>query len=80
MPFPFLVQLAISVALQVIGYLLLPKPPKEVPPELTDFEDPTAEGGRPIPVVWGSGTITGLNILDYKDKSIGKRQVKVSKK
>jgi hypothetical protein len=80
MPFPFLAQLAISVALQVIGYLLLPKPPKEAPPELSDFEDPTAEAGRPIPVVWGSGTITGLNIMDYNDKKIAKRKVGVGKK
>jgi hypothetical protein len=80
MPFPFLAQLAISVALQVIGYLLLPKPPKEAPPELSDFEDPTAEAGRPIPVVWGSGTITGLNIMDFNDKKIAKRKVKVDKK
>lgn len=80
MPFPFIAQIAIAVAMQIIGYLLLPKPPKEAPPELSDFEDPTAEAGRPIPVIWGSGTITGLNLLDFNDKAISSRKVKVSKK
>ena len=80
MPLPFVTQLLVSVAIQIVGYLLLPTTPEETPASLSDFDDPTAEAGRPIIVMWGSGTITGLNILDYNDKAISKRNVSVDKK
>jgi len=78
--FNFLVQLVVGVALQVIGYLLAPKPKKEKPPSVDDLEDPTAEAGRPIPVVFGSMEIQGLNNLGFWDKDIQIRKVKTSKK
>ncbi len=68
------VQLLIGIALNVIGYLLMPKPKPPKPPELEDLENPTAEAGRPIPVVFGSVTVSGLNILWYGDKEIVTRK------
>jgi len=77
---PWFISLLIGLALQVIGYLLMPKPPKPKPPSLEDYEDPTAEAGRPIPVAFGSLTISGLNVLWFGDKEISTREEKVSKK
>lgn len=80
MPVPFLVQLAIGVALNILAYMLAPKPKEPKPPALQDFEGPTAEAGRPIPVFWGNLTITGLNVIGVFDKKIRKRKVEVGKK
>lgn len=76
----FLTQLLVGIALQVIGYLLMPKPPGPKPPTLDDFKDPTAEAGRPIPVVFGSITISGPNHMGFWDKAISTRNRKSSKK
>ncbi len=49
----------------IITYALMPKPPTPKPSEITDFEAPTAEEGRPIPVVFGTVKIKGANVLWY---------------
>lgn len=77
MPIPFLVQLAIGIALSFIGYLLAPKPKAPKPPAAQDMESPTAEAGRPIPVVFGSLTVQSLNNLGYWDKQTIQRDVAV---
>ncbi|WP_288959812.1 hypothetical protein [uncultured Sulfitobacter sp.] len=69
MPLNFLVQLAIAVVLAVLSYVLTPKPKRVKPEAAKDLEDPTAEAGRPIPVVFGTVTVTGPNILWYGEKS-----------
>ena len=74
---PFLIQLAIGVGLQIIGYLLTPKPKAAQPNETKDLEDPTAEGGRPIPVVFGEMEVTGVNILWFGNKNTKVYKVKV---
>ena len=81
MPFPWLmiiVQLVIGLALQVIGFLMMPKTASDKPEEVTDMENPTAEAGRPIPVIFGEppGGVTSLNIIWYGDKSTTTRKVK----
>jgi hypothetical protein len=62
------VYLLIAIAFQVIAFLLAPKPKKQQPPETTDLENPVAERGKPIPVVFGTLTVKGLNVLWYGDK------------
>lgn len=76
----FIAQIAIGLAIAVIGYLLAPKPKPPKPPAVEDLKDPTAEAGRPIPVVFGSGAVTGLNLMGAWDKEIHVRKVKMSKK
>lgn len=66
----FLVLLAIVVALSVISYLLMPKPKAPKPGSVEDLDNPTAEAGREIPVVFGTITTKGLNVLDFGDKSV----------
>jgi len=72
----FLIAFVVALALQVIAYLIMPKP-KQPKTATKDLEYPTAEAGRPIPKVWGKITITGPNILWYGEKDIYKYKVKV---
>lgn len=65
---PFFVQLLIGLAINIIAYLILPKPKVEKPPAAADLEDPVAEAGKPLPVLSGSMTIKGLNILYWGEK------------
>lgn len=59
----------LAIIFNVIAYFLAPKPKKEKPPEVKDVDDPTASAGRPIPVLFGSKSIKGLNVLWFGDKS-----------
>lgn len=65
----FWVQLLIGIALNIVAYLIMPKPKAPKPPAVDDLENPTADAGRPIPVVFGTKTVRGLNVLWYGDKS-----------
>jgi hypothetical protein len=80
MPIPFLVSMAIGIAISFVGYLLMPKPKGPKLPSLSDLEDPTAESGRPIPVLFGSMTIQSPNNLGYWDKEMIKRKARSKKK
>lgn len=59
--------IAIALAVVAIVVAVLPKPPEQKAPSVTDFEVPTAEEGRPIPVVFGVVTVTGSNVVWYGD-------------
>lgn len=61
------VQLAIMIVSAIISYALTPKPPSPKPAALTDFDVPTAEEGRSIPVIFGTVWIKGPNVLWYGD-------------
>ena len=73
---PFLIQLAIGIGLQIIGYLLIGKPKATKPDAVQDMENPTAEAGRPIPVVFGEMEVSGLNIIYFGDKQTFTYKVK----
>jgi hypothetical protein len=63
--FTFAVQLVVSL---VLSYALRPDPPP--PPPAADLEDldvPTAEQGRPVPVLFGRREIAAPNTLWYGD-------------
>lgn len=64
----FLIQLAVGVGLQVLGYLLTGLAKQDKPQEVKDLESPTAEAGRPIPVVFGEVDVKGLNIIYFGEK------------
>jgi hypothetical protein len=67
--------LLIGLALNIIGYLLMPRPKTAKPEAAQDMDNPTADAGRPLPVVFGTLTVKGLNVLDFRDKN--KRTIKV---
>lgn len=58
-----------AIASVAISLLLAPKIKTPKPEAAKDLEDPTAEAGRPIPVVFGTVTVKGLNLLWYGNKS-----------
>lgn len=76
MAWNFLIQIAVAIALNVLAYILAPKPKSPKPPAASDWEDPTAEAGRPLPVVFGTITVKGLNILWFGDKKIKTYEVR----
>jgi hypothetical protein len=69
------IPLLLAIIFQVVAYLLTPKPKKAKPEAAKDMEDPTADAGRPIPVVFGTVTVKGLNILHFGDKNKLTREV-----
>ncbi len=58
----------IGLAFMIIGYMLMPKP-KVQRPEVTVMDDPTAEAGRTIPVLFGDRMITDPNFLWWGEKT-----------
>lgn len=67
--FWFLVKLAIMVAL---SYALAPKASSPKKATLEDFNFPTAEEGRPYPILFGTRRITGSNVTWFGDLRIRK--------
>lgn len=63
-------QLLLGIAFQILGYLLAPKPKKEKPPAATEMDAPTAEAGRPIPVVFGTMLVKSPNFLWWGEKAL----------
>lgn len=66
--------LIINVAIQII---FAPKAPKVTP---VAHDRPTADVARPIPVVFGTVTIKGPNVVWYGDLYLKKLKKKGSKK
>lgn len=60
-------QIVLLIISYAISYALAPKPPKPKPASLSDFDVPTADASRPIPVVFGTVLVTGPNVVWYGD-------------
>lgn len=71
----FWIQLAIAVVLSVVSYALAPKPSRTASPQSQDLRDPTAEAGKPIPVLFGEMMVTSPNVLFYGDVSKNEYEV-----
>jgi len=69
------VQLVVAVALAVLAHLFSPKPSDPKSDATRDLEAPTADAGRPVPVIFGEMTVKGPNCLGYWE--ISKETVKV---
>lgn len=69
---PFLIGLAISI----VSYLILPKPKLPKPEAAKDADDPVAEAGKPLPVLSGTVTMKGLNILWFGEKATVSRTMR----
>lgn len=63
----FVVMLIIMVISTALQLLLAPKPPRPKPASLEDFSVPTAQQDRPVPLIDGTVTITGPNVVWYGD-------------
>lgn len=64
------VALLIGLAINIVAYLIMPKPKQPKPEAAKDMENPTAESGRPLPVVFGTITVKGGNLLWYGEKQL----------
>ncbi len=74
----FFIPLLIGLALNILAYLITPKPKQAKPEAAKDMDNPTAEAGKPKPVVFGTMTLKGTNILWYGEKS--RKDYKVKEK
>lgn len=66
----------VYLALSLLSIALAPKPPKPKPASLEDFDAPTVDENRPVPVVFGTVRMTGPSLEWYGDlqvKAIRKR-------
>ncbi len=61
------VQLALFVLSAVVSAMLAPKPPVPKKASLVDFDVPSAEQDRAIPVIFGKVRVTGPNVVWYGD-------------
>ena len=68
--------LILAAIFLVISFLLAPKPAKQKPREFEDPETPTADASRPIPWLFGTMTITGLNTVALASKRYERDKVK----
>lgn len=70
----FWTALAVALVVNVVAYLLMPKP-KRSSPQTQDLREPTARADQPRGRVWGEMTITSPNVNWYGD--IDKREYEV---
>lgn len=65
----FWIALVVSLVMTVVGELLRPKqkPPNAKASGLDDFDIPTAEEGRSIPILCGKVKVNGPNVTAYGD-------------
>lgn len=61
--------LLVGLLLNVVAYLLMPRPKQPKPEAAKDMDDPTADAGRPIPWIFGTVMVKGLNVLTFTDKN-----------
>lgn len=68
-------QIILFVVSIIVQVVMAPKPPSATPPAgLNEFDIPTAELGRAIPVLFGTRDIKGANVVWYGDLGTSKIQ------
>lgn len=75
-PVSLLIQIAIAIVINIVAYVLMPKPKGPKPEAVAQMENPTAEAGKPIPVIFGTVLVKEVNILWSGDKSTNTYKVK----
>jgi len=67
-PISLLIQVAIAVVINVVAYVLMPKPKGPKPEAVTQLESPTVSAGKPFPVIFGTVLIKDPNICWFGEK------------
>ncbi len=67
MAWTLVAKIAVLIVLQVVSNVLRDKPDGPSPGNLKDFDIPTADESRPIPVVFGTVLVKGSNVVWYGD-------------
>lgn len=73
---PIIVSILIAVALQVVAYVLTPKPKAPKPEAVKEMDSPVAEAGIERPVIFGTMMIKSPNCLWSGDKFMHTYKVK----
>jgi hypothetical protein len=63
----FVIQLAIVLVATLVTNALRPRPEGPKAASLSDVDAPTAEDGRPVPVIFGTVLIKGPNVIWFGD-------------
>lgn len=72
----WVIAVIISVALQVAAYIITPKPKAPKPEAAQQAENPTADAGKTLPVLFGTARISETNIIGFWDKSTNQYEIK----
>ena len=73
----WVVALIVSTVLNVAAYIITPKPKQPKPAAVENAQYPTAEAGRPVPVIWGCMIVKSPNVEGYWDSQARQYQIKV---
>lgn len=68
-----------AVIVVIIAVALVPKPPGQTPPSLSEIDVPTAQQGKPVPKVFGQRIVQSPNIVWYGDLGYNKIESKGGK-
>jgi hypothetical protein len=58
----FFMRLLVGLALNILAYLIMPKP-KRHEPKAGDMEVPTVDSGKPVPIVFGTAIMNDPMII-----------------
>lgn len=73
----FLIQLAIAVVLAVLSYMFMPRPKSPTPDSSQELEQPQADAGMPMQVVFGTKIVKSPNALWTGDVQTTIQKVKM---
>lgn len=59
------IMLTMMIIASILSMVLTPVPPPPRAASLSDFKVPTAEAGRPVPVIFGTVMMKGPNVVWY---------------
>lgn len=60
--------IVVFIVAVVVSYAMAPRAPEPIPPSVREVSNvPTAEAGRPIPVIFGTYVVKSSNIVWYGD-------------
>jgi hypothetical protein len=60
-----IIALVLMIIASILAMVLTPLPPPPRAASLSDFKVPTAEAGRPVPVIFGTVMLKGPNVVWY---------------
>lgn len=70
------IALVVMIIINILVYVLSPKPKQQKPLAAQDLEEPTADAGRPVPKVWGTLTVKSINVLWFGEKNVREYKIR----
>lgn len=67
----FIAAIIIAAIVNVAAQLLMPRPRQGRPDSMTEaMENPTADAGKPVPVIFGDFEVRSPNVIGFYDKKM----------